>query len=71
MRRQHGYTLVELIAVLVLVATIVAIGAGAMSRKLPGQRLQQSAKELAAQLRHHFNERRTGERARDRGPGRG
>ena len=52
MRRQRGYTLVELIAVMVLVATIMGIGAAAMSRKLPGQRLQQSAKELAAQLRY-------------------
>ena len=51
MRRQQGYTLVELIIVLVLVASIVAMGAAVMSRKLPGQRLQQSAKELAAQLR--------------------
>ena len=49
--RQSGYTLVELIAVLVLVAAVVALGASVMSRKLPGQRLQQSAKELAAQLR--------------------
>jgi general secretion pathway protein H len=51
-RQQHGYTLVELIVVLVLVAAIVALGAATMARKLPGQRLQQSAKELAAQLRY-------------------
>jgi general secretion pathway protein H len=51
MRRQHGFTLLELIVVLVLVAAMVAIGATAMARKLPGQRLQQSARELAAQLR--------------------
>jgi general secretion pathway protein H len=51
-RIQHGFTLRELIIVLVLVATVVAIGAGVMSRKLPGQRLQLSAKELAAQLRY-------------------
>ena len=52
MRRQRGYTLVELVAVLVLVAMVVAIGAAAMTRKLPGQRLQASARELAAQLRY-------------------
>ena len=52
MKRQHGYTLIELLAVLVLVAAIVALGAATISRKLPGQRLQQSAKELAAQLRY-------------------
>ena len=52
MKRQDGYTLIELLAVLVLVAAIVALGAATISRKLPGQRLQQSAKELAAQLRY-------------------
>jgi len=51
-KRQVGYTLIELLAVLVLVAAIVALGAATISRKLPGQRLQQSAKELAAQLRY-------------------
>jgi general secretion pathway protein H len=51
-KQQDGYTLVELIVVLVLVAAIVALGAGVMARKLPGQRLQQAAKELAAQLRY-------------------
>jgi len=50
-RPQRGFTLVEMIVVLVLVAAVVAIGASAMARKLPGQRLQQSARELAAQLR--------------------
>ena len=52
MRRQGGYTLVELIVVLVLVAAVVALGASVISRKLPGQRLQQSARDLAAQLRY-------------------
>ena len=52
MKRQHGYTLIELLAVLVLVAAIVALGAATITRKLPGQRLQQSAKELVAQLRY-------------------
>ena len=51
-RRPAGFTLVELLAVLVLVAAVVGLGAAAMSRKLPGQRLQQSARELAAQLRY-------------------
>ena len=52
MKRQHGYTLIELLAVLVLIAAIVALGAATISRKLPGQRLQQSAKEIVAQLRY-------------------
>ena len=50
--RQAGFTLVELVVVLVLVAAVVAIGASAMARQLPGQRLRESARELAAQLRY-------------------
>ena len=50
--KSRGFTLIEVIAVLLLVAAMVAIGAAAMSRQLPGQRLQQSARELAAQLRY-------------------
>ena len=51
MHRSRGFTLVELLVVLVIVAAVVALGAGAMHRRLPGQQLQQSARELAAQLR--------------------
>ena len=50
-QRPQGFTLVELLVVLVLVAGVVAIGVAAMARKLPGQQLQHSARELAAQLR--------------------
>ena len=52
MASQKGFTLVELVVVLVLVGVVVGIGAAAMGRQLPGQRLQQSARELAAQLRY-------------------
>ncbi|MEO8162119.1 MAG: GspH/FimT family protein [Arenimonas sp.] len=52
MKGERGFTLIELIVVLVLVAAVVAIGASAMSRQLPGQRLRESARELAAQLRY-------------------
>jgi general secretion pathway protein H len=51
-KRSLGFTLIEMMAVLLLVAAMVAIGATAMSRHLPGQRMQQSARELAAQLRY-------------------
>ena len=52
MKAARGFTLIELLAVLLLVAAVVSIGAAAMSRQLPGQRLQQSARELTAQLRY-------------------
>jgi general secretion pathway protein H len=51
-RRAAGFTLIELVVILVLVAAVVAIGASAMSRKLPGQRLREAARELAAELRY-------------------
>lgn len=41
-----------MVVILVLVAAVVAIGASTMSRQLPGQRLRESARELAAQLRY-------------------
>ena len=50
-RAAAGFSIIEMVVVVVLVATVVAIGAAAMSRQLPGQRLRASARELAAQLR--------------------
>jgi general secretion pathway protein H len=50
-RAAAGFSIIEMVVVVVLVATVVAIGAAAMSRQLPGQRLRESARELAAQLR--------------------
>jgi len=50
-RATAGFSLIEMVVVVVLVAAVVAIGASAMSRQLPGQRLRESARELAAQLR--------------------
>jgi len=41
-----------MVVMLVLIAAVVAMGASAMSRRLPGQRLRESARELAAQLRY-------------------
>ena len=51
-RAAAGFSIIEMVVVVVLVATVVAIGAAAMSRQLPGQRLRESARELAAQLRY-------------------
>ena len=50
-RAAAGFSIIEMVVVVVLVAAVVAIGASAMSRQLPGQRLRESARELAAQLR--------------------
>jgi general secretion pathway protein H len=50
--RSRGFTLLEMVVVLVLIATVVGIGAAAMSRRLPGQQLRIAAKELAGQLRY-------------------
>ena len=52
MSRVRGFTLLEMMVVLVVIASVVAIGASVMARKLPGQKLQHAAKELAAQLRY-------------------
>ena len=52
MKRSKGFTLLETLVVLVLVAAVVALGAATLSRKLPGQQLRLAAKELAAQLRY-------------------
>jgi general secretion pathway protein H len=50
--KSRGFTLIEMLVVLTLVAAMVAIGAAAMGRALPGQRLQHASRELAAQLRY-------------------
>lgn len=52
MQRQHGFTLVEMIVVVVLIAATTAMAASVMSAGLPGQQLRNTARELAAQLRY-------------------
>lgn len=51
MRRQRGFSLIELIVVVVLIAATTALAASVMSSGLPGQQLRGAARELAAQLR--------------------
>lgn len=50
--RARGFSLIELLLVVVLVVAIAALGAMAMGRALPGQQLRLAAREVAAQLRY-------------------
>lgn len=52
MHGQRGFSLIELIVVIVLIAAVTALSASVMSRGLPGQQLRNSARELGAQLRY-------------------
>ena len=52
MRSGRGYTLVELLVVVGLIAAALAVGAAAMRSGLPGAQLRGAARELAAQLRY-------------------
>lgn len=51
MTRQRGFSLIELVVVMVLMATLAGLGAAALNAGLPGQRLRGAARELAAELR--------------------
>lgn len=52
MQSRRGFTLVELLVVVGLVAAALAIGASAMRAGLPGTQLRAAAREVAAQLRY-------------------
>ena len=52
MRRHRGFSLIELIVVVVLIAATTALAASVMTAGLPGQQLRNTARELAAQLRY-------------------
>ena len=51
MKRQRGFSLIELLVVLVLVAALVGLGAAAVGAGLPGQQLRSAAREVAGELR--------------------
>jgi general secretion pathway protein H len=51
-RGSFGFTLLELLVVLVLIATATALTATVISAGLPGQQLRGAAREMAAQLRY-------------------
>jgi general secretion pathway protein H len=51
-RRASGFTLIELIAVIVLIAGAMALAAATMNAGLPGQQLRGAAREVAAELRY-------------------
>ena len=50
--RTRGFTLIELVVVVALIATALAMAATIFSAGLPGQQLRGTARELAAQLRY-------------------
>ncbi len=52
MRAARGFTLLEMIVVVVLFAAISALAASVVSRNLPAQQLRRATREIAAQLRY-------------------
>lgn len=52
MTRQRGFSLIELVVVLVLVATLAGLGAAVIGGALPGQQLRNAARSLAVELRY-------------------
>lgn len=52
MHRQRGFSLIELMVVVVLIAATTALAASVMTTGLPGQQLRNASRELAAQLRY-------------------
>jgi general secretion pathway protein H len=52
MRPGRGFSMIELLVVVVLVAAATAMAASAMRSGLPGQQLRNAAREISAQLRY-------------------
>lgn len=51
MKAQSGFSLLEIIVVVGLIALVMTFAAYTLNNQLPGQQLRSSAKELAAELR--------------------
>ncbi len=51
MRRARGFSLLELLVVMALLAAVAGLGAAVLGRALPGQELRGTARDLAADLR--------------------
>jgi general secretion pathway protein H len=51
MRSQRGFSLIELVVVMVLIAALAGLGAAALHAGLPGQQLRAAAREVAGELR--------------------
>jgi general secretion pathway protein H len=51
MKTQRGFTLLEIVIVVAMIALIMALSAFALNRQLPGQQLRNTAKQIAAELR--------------------
>lgn len=51
MRSQRGFSLMELVVVMVLIAALAGLGATALNAGLPGQQLRAAAREVAGELR--------------------
>jgi general secretion pathway protein H len=51
MKSQRGFSLIELVVVLVLIAAITGIGAMTIAAASPGRQLKNAARELSTQLR--------------------
>lgn len=52
MNRARGLSLLELLVVVALIATLAGLGAMVVGRALPGQQLRAAAREVAAELRY-------------------
>ena len=52
MKSARGLSLIELLLVVALIATIAGLAAAVIGRALPGQQLRNAAREVAGQLRY-------------------